>query len=268
MNNTGCLLPLIFGLLGAFVGSLPGLIFGALLGYGISQLSFKKTNYRGSTIDNAVLESITKLSLVLMKADASVMRSELYLFRDFMVQNFGNEIAGNAIEMLQQFKDTPLTVEVAAGDINLRLNYTERMHVLRFLFQLAGADGAINRDELSVLSQIARQLEIHQNDFASLRMTFEYLYNRQRYQSGGYSYQQQEAYNRMKNSSAQEDDYAVLGVKSTDSNETIKAAYRRLAVANHPDKVEHLGEVARAEAEKRFSKINQAYHRIKKTRNL
>jgi DnaJ like chaperone protein len=170
--------------------------------------------------------------------------------------------------MLQEFKNTPLTVDVAAGDINNRLNYTERMHVLRFLFQLAGADGPINKDELSVLSQIARQMEIHQNDFASLRMTFEFLYNQQRYQSGSYSYQQQESYNRMKNSTAQEEDYAILGVKSTDSNETIKAAYRRLAVANHPDKVEHLGEVARAEAEKRFSKINQAYHRIKKTRNI
>ena len=65
-----------------------------------------------------------------------------------------------------------------------------------------------------------------------------------------------------------ESDYAVLSVKSTDSNEVIKAAYRRLALANHPDKVQHLGETAHNEAEKRFSKINEAYNRIKKARKL
>jgi DnaJ like chaperone protein len=59
-----------------------------------------------------------------------------------------------------------------------------------------------------------------------------------------------------------------LGVRSSDSNETIKAAYRRLATANHPDKVLHLGETAHKEAEKRFSKINESYNRIKKARKL
>ena len=265
--NKGCLLPLILGGLGSFLGGLPGFIIGAFLGSLFSGTSFKKTYSRSRTMDSSVLESITKLSLVVMKADANLMRSELYLFKNFMTQNFGDEIASTAIEMLQQYKDIPLSVDEAAGDINNQLNYTERIHILQFLFQLAGADGQINTSELSVLSQIAQRLRIEQADFMRLRMMFEFMYNRQHFHTGGYNYQQHQSNTQTQNI-PQEADYAILGVKSTDSDEVIKAAYRRLAVANHPDKVQHLGETARAEAEKRFSEINQAYQRIKKARRL
>ena len=266
--NRGCMLPFIFSALGSFVGGIPGALGGLLLGYIILQFVSRKSYSCNRTMDNNVLESITKLSLVVMKADNSVMRSELYLFKNFMSQNFGNEIAAASIEMLQQFKDVPLTVDAAAGDINQKLNYTERMQVFQFLFQLAGADGAINVSELSVLSQIAQRLRIQQMDFMRLRMMFEFMYNQQHFRTGGYNYHQQQSYTSPYNSAPQEADYAILGIKSTDSDETVKAAYRRLAVANHPDKVQHLGETARAEAEKRFSEINQAYQRIKKARRL
>jgi len=262
--NGGCLLPFIFGMLGSFVGGPVGAFFGALLGYAISKIRFQKSYSHNKTMDSSVLESITKLSLVVMKADNSVMRSELYLFKNFMSQNFGNEIATASIEMLQQFKDTHLTVDAAAGDINQKLNYTERMQVFQFLFQLAGADGAINTSELSVLSQIAQRLRVQQTDFMRLRMMFEFMYNQQHSRTGGYNYYQPGTFN----SPPQEADYAILGVKSTDSDEVIKTAYRRLAIDNHPDEVQHLGETARAEAEKRFSEINQAYQRIKKARGL
>jgi len=267
INNVGCLLPLILGAAGSFIRGFPGFILGTFLGIIISQYIARRNYSRSKTMDISVLESITKLSLVLMKADNSLMRSELHLFKNFMSQNFGNEIAAKAIEILQQLKDTPLTVDSAAGDINQKLNYTERMHVLQFLFQLAGADEPINTAEWSVLSQIAQRLKIQQGDFMRLRMMFEFMYSQQYFRTGGYNYQHQQSYSD-RYTPPLEADYAILGVKSTDSDETIKSAYRRLAVANHPDKVQHLGETARAAAEKRFSEINQAYQRIKKARGL
>jgi DnaJ like chaperone protein len=266
-NNIGCLLPLILGAMGAFIRGMPGFIVGTFLGIIISQYIVRKKYSHSRTMDISVLESITKLSLVLMKADNNLMRSELYLFKNFMTQNFGVEIASKAIELLQQFKDIPLTVDAAVGDINQKLNYTERMQALQFLFQLAGADGPVNTAEWSVLSQIAQRLRIQQGDFMRLKIMFEFMYNQQHFRTGGYNYQQQ-SYSGTYNSPPLEADYAILGVKSTDSDETIKSAYRSLAVANHPDKVQHLGETARTTAEKRFSEINQAYQRIKKARKL
>lgn len=51
-----------------------------------------------------------------------------------------------------------------------------------------------------------------------------------------------------------QDHYAVLGVSPDDSLDEIKRAYRRLALANHPDR--HPGDV---EAEERFRAISTAY---------
>ena len=50
------------------------------------------------------------------------------------------------------------------------------------------------------------------------------------------------------------DPYEVLGIAPGASDDEIKAAYRKLAKANHPDL--HPGD---AEAEARFKEINEAY---------
>ncbi len=270
MNKSGCLLPLIFSVIGSFIGGFGGAILGAILGAGISELISRNSYSKVHEMDKSVLESITKLSLILMKADNSIMRSELNLFRDFMVQNFGSENASQAISLLQRFQNTSFTVDSAAGDINHKLNYTERMQILQFLVQLAAADEQINSSEWTILAQIAQRMQIQQADFMQLRATYEFFYNRQRSYSSGsyYSSGGQDSSYTTRQTGPSDSDYAILGVKSSDSNESIKAAYRRLAVANHPDKVQHLGETARKEAEKRFSEINQAYDRIKKARGL
>ena len=271
MNKSGCLLPFIFSVIGSFIGGFGGAILGAILGAGISELMSRNSYSKVHEMDKSVLESITKLSLILMKADNNIMRSELNLFRDFMVQNFGSENAAQAIDLLQRFQNTSFTVESAAGDINHKLNYTERMQILQFLVQLAAADGQINSSEWTILARIAEQMQIQQRDFIQLRTTYEFFNNRQyrySYNNGSYNSGGQDSSYTVRQTGPSESDYAILGVKSNDSNETIKAAYRRLAVANHPDKVQHLGETARKEAEKRFSEINQAYDRIKKARGI
>ena len=62
--------------------------------------------------------------------------------------------------------------------------------------------------------------------------------------------------------------YQILEISSTATNEEIKKAYRKLAMANHPDKVSHLGEDVRQSAEEKFTKINAAYEEIKKQRSI
>jgi DnaJ like chaperone protein len=45
-------------------------------------------------------------------------------------------------------------------------------------------------------------------------------------------------------------------------------AYRRMAMKYHPDKVVHLGEDFRRSADEKFKKVNEAYGKIKKERNI
>ncbi|MBP7708790.1 molecular chaperone DnaJ [Candidatus Pacearchaeota archaeon] len=52
------------------------------------------------------------------------------------------------------------------------------------------------------------------------------------------------------------DFYEILGVKKTDSVETIKKAYKKLALQHHPDKAAH---DKKKEFEDKFKEINEAY---------
>ena len=62
--------------------------------------------------------------------------------------------------------------------------------------------------------------------------------------------------------------YKILEVDPSASDEEVKKAYRRMAMKYHPDKVSHLGEEFRKTADEKFKKVNDAYKRIKKERNL
>lgn len=253
--QTGCLLRIVFSIIGFAIGGPIGLIAGFLLGGFLDNASTKKKG-----IPDAVLYSITALSAEVMKSDGVIQKSELYLFKNFMVTNFGNAAASKSIDILKDIKDLNISIEDHCLKLNSILNYTERLEITRYLIQLAFIDGDLNHKELSTLESISLYLQIRQQDFIYIKNTFFY-YNQQQYSSQNQNYQ---SYRK----DTSENDYAILGVKSTDSNEDIKKAYRRLAVENHPDKIEHLGETARKQAEQNFSRINEAYQRIKKQRSI
>jgi DnaJ-domain-containing protein 1 len=62
------------------------------------------------------------------------------------------------------------------------------------------------------------------------------------------------------------DPYRVLGVQKSDSDETIKRAYRDALTKYHPDRVQHLGEEFRQIAARRTVAINRAFEEIGKER--
>ena len=247
-----------------------GIIFGSLLGIAICCIVGKvliKWELEGESgylkkINNKVLDSITRLSYLVMKADEGITNSELYAFRDYMLHNFGSDTAAKAIELMKYLKHVKISSQKATDVLNAKLNYSEKMQIMQYLFQLATSDGRIQATELEVLGQIANEMQILQNDFTYMKNAYQNMYNR-RYSSG-----QNQHSSSVIRSNSLENAYAVLGIKSTDSDADIKTAYRRLAIANHPDKVQHLGETAHDEAEKRFSQINEAYNKIKKERKL
>jgi DnaJ like chaperone protein len=62
--------------------------------------------------------------------------------------------------------------------------------------------------------------------------------------------------------------YKILEIEPSVSNDDVKKAYRKMAMKYHPDKVSHLGDDFRKTADEKFKKVNEAYDKIKKERNM
>ena len=65
-----------------------------------------------------------------------------------------------------------------------------------------------------------------------------------------------------------EEAYKVLEIAPSATDDEVRAAYRRLAVTHHPDKVANLGEDIRRAATEKFQRINEAKEKIYKARGM
>ena len=189
----------------------------------------------------------------IIRADGRIMHSEMEYVRRFLRQNFGEQAVREGEQiLLNLFEERKRmdahnpnafrnTIRDCGAQIAANLSYEERLQLLSFLAEIAKSDGHISQEEVEALKEVAVCMGLSIQEAESMLNL------------GGNSLEQA---------------YKVLEVTPEATDQEIRAAYRRLALKHHPDRVATLGEDVRRAAEEKFQEINNAKEQIYKARGM
>ncbi|MBF1501331.1 DnaJ domain-containing protein [Prevotella pallens] len=204
---------------------------------------------------NSFLFSMLVLSSYIIKADGKIMHSEMNCVRNFLHNNFGEQavrqgedILLKLFEMQKQQGATTFkeTIRKSCVEISFHMNIGQRLQLLDYLIIIAKVDGTVSPEEVYALKEVATYLGLSAQDVDSM-LNMEASSNQQ---------------------IGLDEAYKILGISPNATNDEVKAAYRKMALKHHPDRVSTLGDDIREAAEKKFQEINNAKERIYKARGL
>ncbi|WP_297905450.1 TerB family tellurite resistance protein [uncultured Parabacteroides sp.] len=202
---------------------------------------------------NSFLFSMLVMASYIIRADGKIMHSEMEYVRQFLRRNFGEIAVSQGEEILLRLFDQAKrmdqenamgfknTIRECGTQIAYNLSYEERLQLLAFLAEIAKSDGSVCAAEINALKEVAIAMGMSEREVES-------MLNLQ--------------------GNSLDEAYKVLEIEPTATDEEVRAAYRRMAVKHHPDKVANLGEDIRKAANEKLQKINEAKERIYKSRNM
>ena len=242
---------IIAGGLGWTLGGPIGAIIGVLMAslFEPKDKSDYQTNtttegsYRRSAPANDFQIVLLILMAAVVKADGKVQKAELSVVKRFLVQNYGEDAAREAWQILNQLLKQNINVADVAMQCAANLNYSTRLQLINMLFSIASGDGEVNNAEVNVIRNISHYMRVADADLASISAMF------------------------IKQSNP-DWAYQVLELSPNCSDDEIKKAYRRMAMKYHPDKVNSLGEEVRQNATEKFRKVKEAYDYLKQQRGI
>jgi len=234
------------------LGALAGFALGSLFDHGLDEVN-KPENSEGER--NSFMFSLLVLSSYIINADGKIMHSEMELVRRFLLQNFGVAAKQQGEEILlklfeqqkrmgmQQYRSV---IHDSCHQIRSNMLYEQRLQLLNFLVMIAQADNVVTPEEVQALKEVAIHMGLDASDVDQML--------------GMHVHASAEA--------SLADAYRILGIDPSATNDEVKAAYRKMALKHHPDKVAALGEDVRRAAERKFQEINDAKDRIYKARGI
>ncbi|MBQ0034506.1 MAG: TerB family tellurite resistance protein [Bacteroidales bacterium] len=235
------------GPIGAIIGVVIGGLFegtAALPGADNNTQERQQGGYRRQAASASdVRVSLLVLIACVMKADGRVKKVELDVVKQFLVRNYGEQGALQALQVLKHLLEQEINPEEVSAQIAANINYSTRLELVHFLLELANADGDFADSEKLVIDRIVASLRLSDADYRSLLALY------QKAQDPNWAYQ-------------------ALEIEPGATNDEVKKAYRRMAMKYHPDKVAGAGEEIREKATEKFRAINEAYEAIKKQRDM
>ena len=224
------------------LGALAGFALGSLFDMGRSAPDeggqYQSTTNNAYGRRNSFLFSLLVLASYIIRADGRIMHSEMEFVRRFLRTRFGEQAkrmdAQNPYAYEQAIRD-------CGAQIAANLSYEERLQLLDFLAAIAKSDGHVCDKEVDALRKVATYM--------------------------GLSAQEVESMLNLRQNSL-DAAYKVLEITPDATDAEVRAAYRRLALKHHPDRVATLGDDVKKAAEEKFQEINNAKERIYKARGM
>lgn len=254
--------PLAFGLLGLLFGGPTGALWGVGLAALWNWLNRNAQPGGGqrppppgaeNTAPGDFAVSLMVLAAAVMKADGRATRSELEFVKQFLRENFSRDFVQHALDTLKELLKHDIQVSTVCPKLARALNASQRLQLLHLLVGIAWADGVFDPREEALLRQIGAQLQLRSGDVASVFAMHARAHSDSPHRDP---------------ESATGDDYAILGISPSATDDEVRKAFRSMAMKHHPDKVAHLGPEFQRTANEKFARINDAYQRIKKARGF
>jgi len=240
---------IIGGAAGFAMGGPLGALLGALAGHAVDRQLEPEAlpappDDRQGTRQIAFTIAVIALGAKMAKADGKVTRAEVAAFKQ--VFKIPPDEVKNVARVFDQAKRDVAGYDAYARQ--LAQMFEDRHPVLEELidglFHIARADGNVDATEIAFIRDVAAIFGFTDADFARMRET--------------------------NLGPDQADPYTLLGVRREQSDEEIRAAWRRLMRENHPDKLmaEGLPPEFVALANEKVASLNAAYDRIAKERGI
>ncbi len=227
---------------GGPIGGILGWWLAGKIGNQSNQQNFFSRNQNSQSTSSDFMVATLILASEVIKADNRVVKSEIDFVKSFLLKYFPASSVQEMMLFLKEIQNRSYSLGEVCEQINGNMNLEEKIHILHFLFSISKSDNEVHPQELKVIEDIARYLNIPPNVIQSIKAM----------------------YGQSDTTSA----YAILGVKQADDIETIKKRFRDLSFKYHPDRVAHLGEEIRKNAEEKFKTISDAYEKIRKERKF
>lgn len=197
----------------------------------------------GRTTVGDIRVSMIVLIACVMKADGKLLKSELTYVKEFLMRNYGEEGAKEALQLLKDLLKKDIDPIPVCRQIAMNVNRSTRLEMMHMLLGLAHADGTFAAEEDAVLRRMAVAMGLSTAEYQSIAALFE-----------------------------QKTDpdwaYKALGITPSATDDEVKKAYKSMALRYHPDKVANAGEDVVREANEKLKQINEAYEEIKRVRGI
>lgn len=260
--------------LGYFLGGIPGILFGLVLGFLFDKSLLLLKRPKFAKVDPSDLGNLQKeffvATFAVMGYVAAAAKPDSddefdALNRVIDRLNLPQNIHREALSLYNEGKSPDFNLNHVVQPFFTVCRY--QTHLLEMFLEIqlfaAYSGGKINPSRQQILLNICRLLEMSRADFDRILSTIraERYFSRDK-KSGKVV--------NMAQPGGVEDAYAILNLAPNASNEEITQAYRRLTSMNHPDKLVARGlpEDMLKTAEDKTREIRLAYERIRSVRNF